>query len=74
LLATVARSIFGAANGSPGLGRTTSRSDSKVSRGAVFVTAEEINWQNAYDFIEDQRTTFKAKRSKGHRAKKGEKQ
>ena len=29
--------------------------------GAVFVTADEIKWQNAYDFIEEQRTAFKAK-------------
>ena len=41
--------------------------------GAVFVTADEIKWQNAYDFIEDQRAAFKAKKSKAHRAKKGEK-
>ena len=30
--------------------------------GAVFVTANKIKWQNAYDFIEQQRTAFKAKR------------
>ena len=41
--------------------------------GAVFVTADEIKWQNAYNFIEDQRAAFKVKHSKAHRAKKGEK-
>jgi len=29
--------------------------------GAVFVTANKIKWQNAYDFIEQQRTAFEAK-------------
>ena len=29
--------------------------------GAVFVTAEAISWQNAYDFIEDQRAAFERK-------------
>ena len=28
--------------------------------GAVFVTAEEIKWQNAYEFIEQERTAFEA--------------
>jgi hypothetical protein len=41
--------------------------------GAVFVTAAEIKWQNAYGFIEDQRAAFEAKRSKTHRTKKGKK-
>jgi hypothetical protein len=31
--------------------------------GAVFVTADTIQWENAYDFIEDQRVAFEAKRS-----------
>ena len=39
--------------------------------GAMFVTADEIKWQNAYDFIEEQRAAFKAKQSKAHQAKKG---
>jgi hypothetical protein len=30
--------------------------------GAVFVTADAIRWENAYDFIEDQRAAFEAKR------------
>jgi hypothetical protein len=30
--------------------------------GAVFVTADTISWQNAYEFIEEQRTAFEAKR------------
>jgi hypothetical protein len=29
--------------------------------GAVFVTADTIRWQNAYDFIEEQRATFGGK-------------
>jgi hypothetical protein len=41
--------------------------------GAVFVTADEIKWQNAYDFIEDQRAAFKAKRSKARPTRKGKK-
>lgn len=32
--------------------------------GAVFVTADEIKWQNAYDFVEEQRTAFEAKQTK----------
>jgi hypothetical protein len=30
--------------------------------GAVFVTTDEIKWQNAYDFVEQERTAFKAKK------------
>ena len=30
--------------------------------GAVFVTADTIQWENAYGFIEDQRAAFEAKR------------
>jgi hypothetical protein len=30
--------------------------------GAVFVTADTIQWQNAYGFVEDQRAAFEAKR------------
>jgi len=41
--------------------------------GAVFVTADEIKWQNAYGFIEDQRAAFEAKQSKAHPTKKGRK-
>jgi hypothetical protein len=37
--------------------------------GAVFVTADEIKWDNAYDFIEQQRTAFEAKK-KASRQKK----
>ncbi len=29
--------------------------------GAVFVTADTIRWQNAYDFIEEQRAAFGGK-------------
>ena len=29
--------------------------------GAVFVTADTIRWQNAYDFIEEQRAAFAGK-------------
>ena len=29
--------------------------------GAVFVTADTIQWQNAHDFIEDQRAAFRRK-------------
>jgi hypothetical protein len=36
--------------------------------GAVFVTAEEIRWQNAYEFVEQQRAAFKQKR-KPHQEK-----
>jgi hypothetical protein len=32
--------------------------------GAVFVTADEIKWQNAYDFVEEQHAAFKAKQTK----------
>jgi hypothetical protein len=32
----------------------------EFSGGAVFVTAGEIRWENAYDFIEQQRAAFKA--------------
>jgi hypothetical protein len=28
------------------------------------VTADEIKWQNAYDFVEEQRTAFAAKQTK----------
>ena len=31
--------------------------------GAVFVTAHEIKWQNAYDFVEQERTAFEAKKA-----------
>ena len=34
--------------------------------GAVFVTADEIKWQNAYEFIEQERTAFEAKKAAGH--------
>ena len=34
----------------------------EFSGGAVFVTADTIQWDNAYDFIEDQRAAFEAKR------------
>ena len=40
--------------------------------GAVFVTADVIQHQNGYGFIEEQRTAFEAKRSKP--TKKGKKQ
>jgi hypothetical protein len=30
--------------------------------GAVFVTADEVRWQNAYEFIAQQQSTFKAER------------
>jgi hypothetical protein len=36
---------------------------SEFSGGAVFVTADTILWQNAYKFIEEQRTAFEAKES-----------
>jgi hypothetical protein len=39
---------------------------SEFGGGAVFVTAETIQWQNAYDFIEDQRVAFAAKRDEAH--------
>ena len=39
--------------------------------GAVFVTADEIKWQNAYDFVEQEQTVFEAKQSKAHPTKKG---
>lgn len=32
--------------------------------GAIFVTADEIKWQNAYDFVEEQHAAFKAKQTK----------
>ena len=32
--------------------------------GAIFVMANKITWQNAYDFIEKQRTAFEAKKTK----------
>jgi len=31
--------------------------------GAVFVTADEIKWQNAYDFVEQERTAFAARKN-----------
>ena len=31
--------------------------------GAIFVTADEIKWQNAYQFIDDERAAFKAKQT-----------
>ena len=41
--------------------------------GAMFVTANKIKWQNAYDFIEEQRTAFKAKKKMTKRKKKDSK-
>jgi hypothetical protein len=35
----------------------------EFSGGAVFVTADKIEWQNAYDFVEEQRTAFEAKKA-----------
>ena len=37
--------------------------------GAVFVTADEIKYQNSYEFVEEQRTVFETKRSKAHPTK-----
>jgi hypothetical protein len=37
--------------------------------GAIFVTADEIKWQNAYDFVEEQHAAFEAKQTtKGNNA------
>jgi len=41
--------------------------------GAIFVTANKIKWQNAYDFIEQQRTAFEAKKKATKQKKKGSK-
>ena len=38
--------------------------------GAIFVTANKIKWQNAYAFIEQQRTAFEAKKTTVKRQKK----
>ena len=34
--------------------------------GAIFITADEINWQNAYDFVEQERTAFEARKHPSH--------
>jgi hypothetical protein len=30
--------------------------------GALFVTAERVRWENAYDFIEQERAAFEARK------------
>jgi hypothetical protein len=41
----------------------------EFSGGAVFVTADTIQWENAYDFIEDQQAAFEAKRTEAQPTK-----
>ena len=38
---------------------------SEFGGGAVFVTAEEVKWQNAYDFVETQSAAFRKKTAPG---------